>query len=82
MFTLQHGREVAKFLAGYAAAETIGHWALGIFFQNMLPFSIGNFQFTSTANLFCMFAWPVALAALVYVGWFMKELPKFKTAMH
>jgi hypothetical protein len=66
------GREIAKFFAGFAANETIGHWWIGIWGSSLLPLKIGGITFTSTFNLVCMVFWPIALALLVYVGWFRK----------
>lgn len=68
-----HSRDVAKFFAGWAAAETLGHWALGILGTDMFPVTIGRFTFTAGWNLFAMAAWPVVLAALAYVGWSLNE---------
>lgn len=66
-------RDVAKFFAGWAAAETIGHWALGILGTDLFPITIGRFVFTADWNLFAMAAWPLILAALAYVGWCCEE---------
>jgi len=65
-----HGRDLAKFLAGVAANETVGHWWLGIWGRDLLPMKIGGFTFTNTFNMFSMIAWPILLAFLVYWGWF------------
>jgi hypothetical protein len=62
-------REIAKFLAGYAGAETIGHWWMGIWGRHLLPIDLGWFTFTPAVNTFAMVIWPVALLVLVYVGW-------------
>jgi hypothetical protein len=62
-------REIAKFLAGYAGAETIGHWAMWIWGQHLLPIDLGWFKFTAGLNNFAMIVWPVILAALVYYAW-------------
>ena len=68
-------REIAKFLSGYAAAETLGHWWMGIWGRHLLPIDVGWFTFTPAFNAFAMIAWPLVLAALVYVGWFRKPAP-------
>lgn len=65
-------QEVAKFLAGIAASETLGHWWLGIWGGNVLPPKLPWFTFTSTMNTFAMIAWPVVLAALLYYAWVRK----------
>ena len=70
------GRDIAKFFAGWAAAETVGHWALGLLGTDLFPITIGRFAFTNGWNLFAMAAWPVVLAALVYVGWSFGERPE------
>ena len=62
-------RETAKFFAGYAAAETLGHWWMGIWGKDLLPMDLGWFTFTASVNMFAMIAWPLVLIALVYVGW-------------
>lgn len=74
------GRDVAKFFAGWAAAETAGHWALGLLGTDMFPVMVGRFTFTSGWNTFAMAAWPVVLAALAYVGWCFKERPESDSA--
>jgi hypothetical protein len=43
-------REIAKFLSGYAAAETIGHWWMGTCGADLLPMDLGWFTFTSSVN--------------------------------
>ena len=68
-------REIAKFLSGYAAAETLGHWWMGIWGRHLLPMDVGWFTFTTTFNTFAMIFWPVVLAALVYMGWFRTAEP-------
>ena len=68
-------REIAKFLSGYAAAETLGHWWMGIWGRYLLPIDVGWFTFTPAFNTFAMIIWPLVLAALVYVGWFRKAEP-------
>lgn len=62
-------REVAKFFAGYAFAETIGHWAMAFWAHRLLPLDLGFFTFTSTMNAVAMAIWPIVLIALAYVGW-------------
>ena len=68
-------REVAKFLAGYAGAETLGHWWLGIWGGHLLPMDVGWFTFTTAINMFAMIFWPVALVVLMYFAWFRKGRP-------
>jgi hypothetical protein len=68
-------REIAKFLSGYAGAETLGHWWMGIWGRHLLPIDLGWFTFTPTFNTFAMIVWPLVLAALVYVGWVRKAEP-------
>jgi hypothetical protein len=68
-------QEIAKFLAGYAGAETIGHWWMGIWGRQLLPIDMGWFTFTRDLNTLAMAAWPVVLAALVYFAWFHKARP-------
>ncbi|HEY3244378.1 MAG TPA: hypothetical protein VGM03_13615 [Phycisphaerae bacterium] len=65
-------RDIAKFLAGFAANETIGHWWVGIWGTDLFPMKIGGFTFTSTINTFAMIVWPIVLIALVYYAWFYK----------
>lgn len=43
-------REIAKFLSGIAFHETIGHWWLGIWGKDLLPWKFSWFTFTSTIN--------------------------------
>ncbi len=62
-------REVAKFLSGIAFHETLGHWWLGIWGQDMLPWKFSWFTFTSTINVFAMVIWPIVLVALVWFAW-------------
>lgn len=66
-------REFAKFFAGLAGGETLGHWFLGLMGTDVFPITVGRFTFTSTWNNFAMAFWPLALAALVYVGWLKGE---------
>jgi hypothetical protein len=68
-------REIAKVLCGYAGAETIGHWWMGIWGRDLLPMDLGWFTFTAAFNVFAMVAWPLVLIALVYVAWFRKADP-------
>lgn len=65
-------REIAKALSGYAGAETIGHWWMGIWGRHLLPMDVGWFTFTPALNTFAMIVWPLVLAALVYFAWFYK----------
>lgn len=74
------GRDAAKFFAGLAAGETLGHWLLGLMGTDIFPITVGRFTFTSGWNTFAMILWPVALAALVYAGWIMGERPEGQSA--
>ena len=67
--------EVAKFLSGYAAAETLGHWWIGIWGRHLLPMDVGWFTFTPAFNTFAMIVWPLVLAALGYFAWCRKAQP-------
>ncbi|MFZ9689481.1 MAG: hypothetical protein ACO3DS_06545 [Phycisphaerales bacterium] len=69
-------RDVAKFLAGIAFSESVGHLWLGIWGQDMLPWSFGSFTFTSTMNAVAMVAWPAVLVALVWFAWFREPAPR------
>jgi hypothetical protein len=62
-------RNVAIFVAGIAADETVGHWWLGLWGRNLLPLKLGWFTFTPELNWFAMAFWPVLLAAIVYFVW-------------
>jgi hypothetical protein len=62
-------REVAKFLAGIACHETLGHLWLGTLGRDLLPLSFSLFTFTEDMNLVCMVVWPVILAGLVWYAW-------------
>jgi len=65
-------REVAKFLSGIAATETLGHLWLGIWGKHMLPMELGLFTFTDTMNTVAMVFWPIALITLVWFAWVRK----------
>lgn len=80
MATSHCARDAAKFFAGWAASETLGHWLLGLMGTDMFPLSVGRFTFTAGWNTFAMIVWPVVLAALVYVGWFLSERPEAHSA--
>ncbi len=62
-------KEFAKFFAGIAAHETVGHWWLGIWGHDLLPIRFAGITFTEQVNLVLMAVWPVVLAALVYYAW-------------
>ena len=62
-------RDIAKVAVGYAAAETIGHWWVGIWGQHLLPMDIGWFTFTKEMNQVVMIIWPLALLALIALAW-------------
>ncbi len=65
-------REVAKFLSGIAFHETLGHWWLGIWGQDMLPWKFSWFTFTNTINTVAMVIWPIVFIALVWFAWLRK----------
>lgn len=73
-------REVAKFVAGYTFAETLGHWWLGVWGGEHLPWKIGSYVFTKDMNTVAMIAWPAACVALVWVGWLRKPSARRDTA--
>lgn len=60
-------RDVAKFFAGVAAAETTVHWALG--FSDVLPLKILGVTITPTFNTTAMGVWPIITALLIYYAW-------------
>lgn len=62
-------RECAKFLAGIAFQESIGHLWLGIWGRDLLPLSLRWFTFTAEMNAICMVAWPTLLVASVWYAW-------------
>ena len=62
-------REAAKFLAGIAAGESLGHWWLGIWGQHLLPMPLGWFTFTASMNSVVMVLWPALLVSLVWFAW-------------
>ena len=62
-------REVAKFLAGVACNESLGHLWLGTFGRDLLPLPLKVFTFTAGMNDVCMVVWPLVLAGLVWYGW-------------
>ncbi len=68
-------REVAKFLSGIAFNETVGHWWLGIWGRDLLPWDFGSFTFTNTMNQTCMVVWPLILGACIWLGWLKKQTP-------
>ncbi len=62
-------REAAKFLAGFAFNETMGHWWLGLWGGDHLPWKVGSYVFTKDMNTAAMVIWPVACVALAWWGW-------------
>jgi hypothetical protein len=66
------GREIAKFLSGIAFNETLGHWWLGVWGRDLLPWDFGFSTFTDKMNHVCMAVWPLLLIGLVWVGWLKK----------
>lgn len=66
-------REFAKFFAGVAAQETIGHWWLGLWGRDLLPMKFAWFTFTPMLNTFAMVLWPLLLVALVYYAWLCRD---------
>ncbi len=76
-------REFAKFFAGFAAQETLGHWFLGIWGRDYFPIRLGGFEFTPQHNLFVMTGWMLVCMGLVYYAWLRKpalETGQVKTA--
>ena len=65
-------REIAKFLSGIAFHETLGHWWLGTWGKEMLPWKLSWFTFTTAMNNACMVVWAVMFVALVWFGWVRK----------
>lgn len=68
-------RDIVVFFAGIAAWETLGHWWLGLFGQDLLPMNLGWFTWTQPMNLVTMVVWPVVFVALAYMAWFRREKP-------
>jgi hypothetical protein len=73
-------REVMKFLSGYAAAKTIGHWWMAIWGRHLLPIDMGWFTFTPAINAFAVAFWTLALIGLVYVAWFRRDQSTSRTS--
>lgn len=71
-------REVAKFLSGIAFHETLGHWWLGIWGKDMLPWEFSWFTFTSEMNTACMVVWPVLFLSLAWYAWLGKSVANNK----
>ncbi len=61
--------EIAKFCSGIAAHETVGHWWLGLWGRDLLPFRFAGITFTAEYNMIFMALWPAVLAVLVYYAW-------------
>ncbi len=66
-------KEFAKFFAGIAAHETVGHWWLGVWGRDLMPIKFAGITFTEQYNMVLMAAWPIILAALVYYAWIRKQ---------
>ena len=64
------GQQAAMFLAGITAWESLGHWWLGIWGQEYLPFTFAGYEFTANHNYVMMAVWPILTAILVWVAWF------------
>lgn len=64
-------KELAKFFAGFASAQIISHWGLGLFSEN-LPLDFGFITLTEGLNTFAMVFWPIILVLSVYYGWIKK----------
>ena len=62
-------RDIAKFFAGFAANEAIGHWFLGIWGAHLFPMKFFGITFTQEFNWFAMGFWPLALFLCAYLGW-------------
>ena len=65
-------REIAKFAAGIAANESLGHWWLGTLGREHLPIRLSLMTLGENVNYIAMVAWPIVLAALVYYAWLSK----------
>lgn len=61
-------KEFAKFLAGFATAQIIFHWGLGLFSVN-LPLGFSFVTLTEKLNTFAMIFWPIVLVLMAYYGW-------------
>lgn len=68
-------REIAKFLSGIAFHESLGHWWLGTWGRDMLPWRFEWFTFTSEFNALCMAAWPCLFMALAWFAWLRPATP-------
>lgn len=64
-------KELAKFFAGFATAQIIFHWGLGLFSVN-LPLNFSFITLTEGLNTFAMVFWPIILVLSVYYGWIRK----------
>lgn len=62
-------RDIAKFVAGFAANETLGHWMLGSFGTHLFPMKIAGISFTQEFNRFAMWMWLVVLLVSFVIGW-------------
>jgi hypothetical protein len=63
-------QQAAMFFAGITAWETLGHWWLGTWGQELLPFRVGGFEFTATHNYVMMVVWPALTFVLAWYAWF------------
>ena len=63
-------KEFAKFSAGVAAMQTVGHWALGL--SDALPITLVGITYTSGVNTMAMVIWPIITLLLVYYAWVRK----------
>lgn len=65
-------REVAKFFAGVTFSETVGHWWLGVWGGEYLPWKFGSYVFTKDMNTAAMVVWPAVCLTLVWIAWVRK----------
>lgn len=63
-------KEVAKFLAGVAANQTLTHGAFAL--MGDLPLKILGVTYTRELNTIAVIFWLIALVMLVYYAWIRK----------
>lgn len=61
-------KRIAKFFAGFASAQIMFHWGIGLFNVN-LPLDFGFIALTEGLNTFAMVFWPIIVVLSVYYGW-------------
>ncbi|MDT0687369.1 hypothetical protein RM549_13945 [Salegentibacter sp. F188] len=64
-------KESAKFFTGFASAQIIFHWGIGLFNAN-LPLDFGFIALTEGLNTFSIVFWPIILVFSMYYGWIKK----------